>query len=65
EAAVTAYAAEQTEATKQALLDALLIVEQIYVGQYWDTPELAQYYIENEGPGGGLPWPFPTAPPAS
>lgn len=64
-AAVTAYAAEQTDATKQALLDALLVVEQIYVGQYWGTPELVQYYQENEGPGGGLPWPFASAPPAS
>jgi hypothetical protein len=62
EAAVTAYAAEQTDATKQALLDALLVVEQIYVGQYWDTPELVQYYQENQGPGGGLPWPFASAP---
>ncbi|MEW6475961.1 MAG: hypothetical protein AB1679_27205 [Actinomycetota bacterium] len=63
-AAVEAYAAEQTDATKRTLLDALLVVEQIYVGQYWDTPELVQYYEENEGPGGGLPWPFATAPAA-
>jgi hypothetical protein len=45
--AVTAYVAEQTEETKRALLDQLLIAEQVFVGQYWGTPELVQYYEDN------------------
>jgi len=44
--------AEQNDTTTQALREALLIVEQVFVGQYWGTPELVQYYAENEGPGG-------------
>jgi hypothetical protein len=40
--------AAQTPATTRALLDALLIVEQVFVGQYWGTPELVQYYQENQ-----------------
>ncbi|HEV3362557.1 MAG TPA: CHRD domain-containing protein [Acidimicrobiia bacterium] len=51
-AAVAEYAAAQTPETTQALLDQLLIAEQVFVGQYWGTPELVQYYEENEGPGG-------------
>jgi hypothetical protein len=46
--AVTAYAAEQTDATRRAVLDQLLIAEQVFVGQYWGTPELVQYYQENQ-----------------
>ncbi|MGH9008787.1 MAG: CHRD domain-containing protein [Acidimicrobiia bacterium] len=52
ETALAAYMAEQNETTTKALLDALLIVEQVFVGQYWGTPELVQYYEENEEPGG-------------
>jgi hypothetical protein len=52
ETALANYVAAQTPETTKALLDALLIVEQIFVGQYWGTPELVQYYDENEQPGG-------------
>jgi hypothetical protein len=48
ETALNNYVAAQTPATTQALLDALLIVEQVFVGQYWGTPELVQYYEENQ-----------------
>jgi hypothetical protein len=48
ETALNNYVAAQTPATTRALLDALLIVEQIFVGQYWGTPELVQYYQENQ-----------------
>jgi hypothetical protein len=48
--AVANYALEQTETTTRALLDQLLIAEQVFVGQYWGTPELVQYYAENEAP---------------
>jgi hypothetical protein len=51
-AAVAEYVAAQTPETTQALLDQLLIAEQVFVGQYWGTPELVQYYAENAGPGG-------------
>jgi len=47
ETALTNYVNAQTPETTQALLDALLIVEQIFVGQYWGTPELEQFYAEN------------------
>ena len=40
--------AAQNDTTTKALLDALLIVEQVFVGQYWGTPELVQFYEENE-----------------
>jgi hypothetical protein len=50
--AVAEYAAAQTPDTTRALLDQLLIAEQVFVGQYWGTPELTQYYTDNEGPGG-------------
>jgi hypothetical protein len=52
ETALANYVAAQTPETTRALLDALLIVEQIFVGQYWGTPELEQFYAENEQPGG-------------
>jgi hypothetical protein len=52
-AAVAEYAAAQTPETTRALLDQLLIAEQVFVGQYWGTPELVKYYTDNEGPGGG------------
>jgi hypothetical protein len=45
--AVANYTAEQTESTIRALLDQLLIAEQVFVGQYWGTPELIKYYEEN------------------
>jgi hypothetical protein len=48
ETALAAWVAEQNEATTKALKDALNIVEQIFVGQYWGTPELVAYYDENE-----------------
>jgi hypothetical protein len=48
ETALANWAAEQNETTTKALLDALLIVEQVFVGQYWGTPELVQYYQENQ-----------------
>jgi hypothetical protein len=48
ETALANYVAAQTPETTRALLDALLIVEQVFVGQYWGTPELVQYYQENE-----------------
>jgi hypothetical protein len=47
ETALAAYVAAQTPETTRALLDALLIVEQVFVGQYWGTPELEQFYAEN------------------
>jgi hypothetical protein len=47
--AATNYAAAQTEATARALRDQLLIAEQVYVGQYWGTPELVKYYEDNMG----------------
>lgn len=50
--AVNEYAVEQTEDTARALRDQLLIAEQLIVGQYWGTPELVQFYDENEEPGG-------------
>ena len=50
--AVADYAAEQNADTTRALLDQLLIAEQVFVGQYWGTPELVKYYVDNEGPGG-------------
>jgi hypothetical protein len=52
-AAVAEYAAAQTPETTRALLDQLLIAEQVFVGQYWGTPELVKYYTDNKGPGGG------------
>ncbi|HKY75433.1 MAG TPA: CHRD domain-containing protein [Acidimicrobiia bacterium] len=51
-AAVADYAAEQSADTTRALLDQLLIAEQVFVGQYWGSPELVKYYADNEGPGG-------------
>ena len=48
ETALNEWVAAQNETTTKALLDALLIVEQVFVGQYWGTPELVQYYEENE-----------------
>ena len=48
ETALANYVAAQTPETTKALLDALLIVEQVFVGQYWGTPELVQFYAENE-----------------
>ena len=45
--AVNNYAAEQTPVTEKALRDALNIVEQIFVGQYWGTPELVAFYAAN------------------
>jgi len=48
ETALNNYVAAQTPATTNALKDALLIVEQVFVGQYWGTPELVQYYEENQ-----------------
>ena len=50
-AAVNEYAAAQTPETTQALVDQLLIAEQLIVGQWWGTPELTQFYAENEAPG--------------
>jgi hypothetical protein len=47
ETALANWVAAQNETTTKALLEALLIVEQIFVGQYWGTPELVQYYQEN------------------
>jgi len=47
ETALADWAAAQTPETTRALLDALLIVEQIFVGQYWGTPELVEYYQQN------------------
>jgi hypothetical protein len=46
--AVDEYALEQTEDTARALNDQLDIAEQLLVGQYWGTPELDQFYAENE-----------------
>ena len=48
ETAIANYVAAQTPATTLALLDQLLIVEQVFVGQYWGTPELDAFYTENE-----------------
>ena len=48
EIALANYVAAQTPETTKALQDALDIVEQIFVGQYWGTPELVQYYQENQ-----------------
>ncbi|MEW6476458.1 MAG: hypothetical protein AB1679_29700 [Actinomycetota bacterium] len=45
--AVNEYAAAQTPETTRALLDQLLVAEQAFVGQYWGTPELVQYYEDN------------------
>ncbi|MEW6476447.1 MAG: CHRD domain-containing protein [Actinomycetota bacterium] len=56
--AVNEYAAAQTAETAQALIDQLLLAEQVLVGQYWGTPELEQFYEENENPGPG-PGPGP------
>jgi hypothetical protein len=47
ETAIANYVAAQTPETTRALLDALLVVEQVFVGQYWGTPELVQFYAEN------------------
>ena len=49
--AVNAYAIEQTPDTTQDLTDQLNITEQLLVGQWWNTPELNQFYAENEEPG--------------
>ena len=46
--AVNAYAIEQTPDTTQDLTDQLNITEQLLVGQWWNTPELTQFYDENE-----------------
>ena len=46
--AVDAYVAAQTPETTKAVLDQLNVVEQIFVGQYWGTPELVEYYAENQ-----------------
>ncbi|HYH51441.1 MAG TPA: CHRD domain-containing protein [Acidimicrobiia bacterium] len=51
--AVNEYAAAQTPETAQELLDELLLAEQVLVGQWWGTPELVQFYEENEEPGVG------------
>ena len=48
ETALANYVAAQTPETTKALQDALNIVEQIFVGQYWGTPELVQFYQENQ-----------------
>jgi hypothetical protein len=48
ENALAAWVAEQNETTTKALHDQLDLVEQIFVGQYWGTPELVQYYEENQ-----------------
>ncbi|MEW6476459.1 MAG: hypothetical protein AB1679_29705 [Actinomycetota bacterium] len=46
ETALANYVAAQTPETAQALRDQLNIVEQVFVGQYWGTPELEEYYAE-------------------
>ena len=46
--AVVEYKAAQTPETTQALRNQLLIAEALFVGQYWGTPELTQFYAENE-----------------
>jgi hypothetical protein len=56
--AVDNYAADQTDATRRALIDQLKIAEQLLVGQYWGTPELEQFYAENENPTGPAPQGF-------
>jgi hypothetical protein len=48
ETALANWVADPSEANTKALQDALNIVEQIFVGQYWGTPELEQYYQENQ-----------------
>lgn len=48
--AVNNYAAAQTPETQRALRDQLLIAEQVLAGQFWGTPELDQFYAENENP---------------
>lgn len=48
--AVNNYAAAQTDQTRSALRDQLLIAEQVLVGQYWNSPELKSFYAENENP---------------
>ena len=45
--AVDGYLAAQNEATAKTLRDALDVVEQIFVGQYWGTPELEDFYAQN------------------
>jgi CHRD domain-containing protein len=49
ETAIANYVAAQTPETTRALLDALLVVEQVFVGQYWGTTELIQFYVDNDG----------------
>jgi hypothetical protein len=56
ETAIANYVAAQTPETTRALLDALLIAEQVFVGQYWGTPELVQFYVDNDG---AYPGPIP------
>jgi hypothetical protein len=56
ETALANYVAAQTPETTKALLDALLIAEQVFVGQYWGTPELVQFYVDNDG---AYPGPIP------
>lgn len=46
--AVNNYVAAQTPATAKALHDQINVVEQVFVGQYWGTPELEEYYAENQ-----------------
>ncbi|MEW6474934.1 MAG: hypothetical protein AB1679_22005 [Actinomycetota bacterium] len=46
ETALANYVADQTPETTQALRDQLNIVEQVFVGQYWGTPELEEFYAE-------------------
>ncbi|HYH51954.1 MAG TPA: hypothetical protein VEG38_20605 [Acidimicrobiia bacterium] len=48
ETALANWVADPNEANTKALQDQLDIVEQIFVGQYWGTPELVQYYEENQ-----------------
>lgn len=58
ETAIADYVAAQTPTSTQVLLDALLIVEQVFVGQYWGTPELIDFYVDNDG---GFAGPAPVA----
>jgi hypothetical protein len=44
-------AAAQNPQTTQDLVDQLNIAEQLLAGQWWGTPELEQFYAENEAPG--------------
>ena len=46
--AINGYLAAQGEATAKTLRDALNVVEQVFVGQYWGTPELEEFYAANE-----------------